>query len=870
MQSLGIGTQLDHYRIVAKVGAGGMGEVYRASDPRLGREVAVKVLPAEFSRDPERLRRFEREARAAGSLNHPVLLTIFDVGTHEGAPYIVSELLEGETLRARLRHGALPVQKAVEYAIQTARALAAAHDKGIVHRDLKPENLFITTEDRLKILDFGLAKLTHPEARAPDHGSGSTLTLETETGALLGTAGYMSPEQVRGQAADQRSDLFAFGAVVYEMLSGKRAFHVHTSADTLSAILNQDPPPLSEIRSDVPPGLQRIVRRCLQKDAHERFHSADDVAIDLADSRLPAEPERPPRRSLKQHALVVGAIALALLATNPISFLAGRRTAPARAPQFQRLTYRRGFIGSARFAPDGQTIVYSAAWEGRPLEIFSMRTGSPESRPMGLGTADLLSVSPAADLALLLRPPATNAFVRRGTLGRVPLAGGGVRELVEDVDCADWTPDGKDLAVVRGAGDKTRLELPAGHVLCETTGWMSHPRVSPRGDVVAFLDHPITGGGEDGAVAVVDRSGKRRMLSGPWGSIRGLAWRPGVAEIWFSASTTGSGRALYAVTLSGKQRVVHRVPGGITLQDVFRDGRALVTYDNTRWEVKCLPPGASEERDLSWLDGSIPNDLSADGKTLLFSETGEGAGQTWAAFIRKTDGSPAVRLGEGFGAGLSPEGKWAFVLIGSTPMRYMLLPTGAGEPRPVDLGPIEISPGNIRSVIWHPDGRALVLTGRVHDRPERTFLFQPATGEVEPITPEGISARFTTSLSPDGEFVAAVDSSRKIWLYPVHGGPPRPVPVTLSPGEAIVCFGGDGKSLFTNRYLDEKGQPQLPQEIYTLDLTTGKKSLWNALMPSDPTGIGNIALPLFTPDGRSYVYYYSRALSELYLAEGLR
>ncbi|HXM79850.1 MAG TPA: serine/threonine-protein kinase, partial [Thermoanaerobaculia bacterium] len=274
------GTRLGPYEILVPIGAGGMGEVYRAKDPRLGREVAIKVLPASFSFDPERLRRFEQEARAAGLLNHPNITAVYDIGTENQAPYVVTELLEGETLRGALAGGRLSARKAVDYALQIAHGLAAAHEKGIVHRDLKPENLFVTKDGRVKILDFGLAKLTHTE-----EGSGvtnlPTATAGTEPGVVLGTLGYMSPEQVRGRPADARSDIFSFGAILYEMLSGKRAFHGDSAADTMSAILREDPPELSVTNQNISPGLDRIVRHCLEKNPEQRFHSAHDLAFDL-------------------------------------------------------------------------------------------------------------------------------------------------------------------------------------------------------------------------------------------------------------------------------------------------------------------------------------------------------------------------------------------------------------------------------------------------------------------------------------------------------------------------------------------------------------------------------------------------------------
>ena len=277
--ALSSGTKLGPYEIQSLVGAGGMGEVYRAHDSRLDRTVAIKVLPTSFSADHDRMQRFSQEARAAAALNHPNILSIFDIGEQQGAPYVVSELLEGETLRERLRNGPVSARKAIDYALQVARGLAAAHEKGIVHRDLKPENIFVTNDGRVKILDFGLAKLTRPEAAGGDDAP--TVHAVTEPGLIMGTVGYMSPEQVRGQAADPRSDLFSFGAILYEMISGKRAFHGETSADTMSAILKEETPELSETARNVPPGLERIVRHCLEKVPSQRFHSAGDLAFDL-------------------------------------------------------------------------------------------------------------------------------------------------------------------------------------------------------------------------------------------------------------------------------------------------------------------------------------------------------------------------------------------------------------------------------------------------------------------------------------------------------------------------------------------------------------------------------------------------------------
>jgi eukaryotic-like serine/threonine-protein kinase len=446
---LSAGTRLGPYEIVAPIGAGGMGEVYRAKDSRLGRDVAIKVLPASFASDTDRLKRFEQEARAAGVLNHPNVTIVYDIGTNasDGAPYVVQELLEGETLRAELAGGRLSARRAIDYAVQIAEGLAAAHEKGIVHRDVKPENLFVTRDGRVKILDFGLAKLTQVESSA----LATNLPTATEPGVVMGTLGYMSPEQVKGRQADARSDIFAFGAILYEMLSGKRAFHADSAGETMAAILREDPPDLSVTNENISPGLERILRHCLEKNPERRFQSSSDIGFALESlSGLPTASGTPrasskgrPRRIRAATAVAAG---LALLGAG---LLAGLWSAGGRSgspPAYQRLTYRRGFISNARFAPDGQTILYSADWDGAPSRIFSTRPEGRESTALPLPTAQLLSVSSRGEMAILLDPKIDyNLYVRRGTLAVVPLAGGSPREVMRDVRYADWGPDGKDL-----------------------------------------------------------------------------------------------------------------------------------------------------------------------------------------------------------------------------------------------------------------------------------------------------------------------------------------------------------------------------------------------------------------------------------------
>ena len=676
------GSKLGPYEIQSPLGAGGMGEVYRARDARLNRDVAIKILPASFSADPDRLARFAQESRAAAALNHPNILSIYDIGEEHGAPYVVSELLEGETLRDRLRDGAIPSRKTIDYARQIASGLAAAHEKGIVHRDLKPENIFITHDGRAKILDFGLAKFTRPEADA----SGEAPTQQvagTDAGTVMGTVGYMSPEQVRGKPADARSDIFSFGAILYEMLSGKRAFHGDSPVDTMSAILKEDPPDLTETNRNVAPALERIVRHCLEKNPAERFQSARDVAFNLgalteisATSRsgVQAIEEEPSRRRW-----LMPLLAGVLLLASWIGIYLLAHHAAAANPVFHEVTFRNGTIWAARFAPDGQTIVYGAAWEGQPQEIFSTRFDSTDSRTLGLSPAQVLSISSKGEMAISLHPTTTGAFAQGGTLARVPLAGGAPREVLDKVFWADWAPDAQSLAVIRPSTvGQLHLEFPIGNVIYEPRGWVSHVRFSPNGNFLAIDDH--VPGGDDGRVVIIDTHGNVKASSSFYSSVEGLAWAPNGKEVWFSAVPGGSERSIYALDFAGKERLIYRAPGGLTLNDISRTGLVLLTADKARMSLAALAPGETRERSLTWFDWSLLADMSRDGKTVVFSETGEAEGTNYSIFLRKTDGSPAIRLGDGGFGSLSPDGQWVVSTVGA-PAKLMLLPTGVGEPK---------------------------------------------------------------------------------------------------------------------------------------------------------------------------------------------
>ena len=851
--TLAAGTRLGAYEILAPLGAGGMGEVYRARDAKLGREIAIKVLPAATSSDPERRRRFEQEARSASALNHPNILTIYDIGTTDETLHIAMELVEGKTLRDLVASAEpLPTKRLLELAVQTAEGLAKAHAAGIVHRDLKPENLMVTRDGYVKILDFGLAKLTEP-ASQEDSVLPTAIASPTQPGTVMGTAGYMSPEQASGQPVDFRSDQFTFGAILYEMATGKRAFQRKTGAETLVAVIREEPEPVQQLAPNAPAPVRWIIERCLAKDPEERYASTKDLARDLRSVRdhlsetsasgglETAKPARTARR--RGWALPA---ALALIAGVAAGFLLrGLTNARPDSPlQLRRLTYARGAIRSARFAPDGQTIVYGAAWEGLPLDIFSTRADSPESRSLGLPNADVLAISSTGELAVSLNRRYIFGYEQVGTLARVPLGGGAPREVLENVQDADWSPDGTSLAVARHAGNRSRIEYPIGKVLYDAAGWVSDIRVSPDGRLVAFIDHPQRGD-NNGNVKVVDASGKVRV-TGPF-AIRGTSWSPRGDEIW------SGGRGVWATSLSGKSRLVWNAPGGF-IRDIARDGRALCSVNSSRREIVGFSADDKVERNLTWLNWSFPMDISSDGKTVLFDEQNI---DPIGIYLRKLDGSAAVRIGEGSSYGFSPDGRWALSIRQAESGQFTLLPTGAGEPRVLPKTGI-----NCQSATWFPDGRRILISGNEPGHGSRLFVQDISGGKPRAITPEGVHFLFQ-AVAPDGKSVVATGRDRRVAIYPIEPGEPLAVP-GMEPDDIPLRWTADATSIFVYR-------PSAPPlRVDTVDVKTGRRTLWKEIRPPDPSGVEQVGPIRIAPDESSYVYSYRRALDELYLATGLK
>jgi Tol biopolymer transport system component len=846
-----------------------MGEVYRARDTKLGRDVAVKVLPSHLADTPAALARFEREAKAVAALSHPNILAIFDFGSDGGTAYAVTELLEGSTLRDRL-DTPIPTRKAIDYAVQIARGLGAAHAKGVVHRDLKPENVFVTDDGRVKILDFGLAR--QGPAIAPAGGDETyspTFARHTDPGTVMGTVGYMSPEQVRGETGDHRSDLFSFGALLYELVSGRRAFQRDTAAETMTAILKEEPP---ELVSDaggagVPAPVARLVQHCLEKNPAERFQSASDVAFALqalagaSTSTAQAVLAGPlPAASRPRWLALAGLAALTtVVVAAGAAFVAGRSMAPPQsAASFVPLTYQPQMIFRALFTPDGKTVVFSAALKGTSVELFTLSQEYPEARNLGLRATQLLSISSKNELAVLTGARHVGHRLFTGTLARMPLGGGAPREILEGVREADWAPDGNSLAIIREVNGRDRLEFPVGKVLYESSGYVSDLRVSPAGDRIAFLDHPIKFD-DRGGVAVVDMAGKKTTLSDGYWGLQGLVWSRDGRDVLFSGGASYAQFKVYrAVVSSGRVGQILESAGGLTLYDIAADGRWLASRDDVARVMMAKAPGASEETNLSWLDFSHASTIAPDGRVLLFTEESGALGNNYAVCLRKTDGSPVVRLGEGFAMDLSPDGKWALGTIPGTKDQLMLYPTGAGESRPLDAGPV----GQFTSGRWFPDGKRVLVCGSEAGRAERCYVEDTGGGLPRAVTPEDTHKGF---VSPDGTLVLVqrgANAAAVFELYPVAGGASK-VLQGLTSDDIVIQWARDGRSLLVSR-------GAVPARVERVNLDTGRRDPQRVLGPANPVGVLAVRSITMADNPDVYAYNVDQQLSRLFVVQGAR
>jgi DNA-binding winged helix-turn-helix (wHTH) protein/dipeptidyl aminopeptidase/acylaminoacyl peptidase len=604
--------------------------------------------------------------------------------------------------------------------------------------------------------------------------------------------------------------------------------------------------------ADDPSFIETVPRRGYRFVAKLEATPAEAPLAEASTVEAIAPPARPITRYRRALMALLAIAGCALLLG--LGVWLGHRTARLQPPDFQRLTVQHGTVYSARFAPDGHTVLYAAAWDGAPVQIFSSDLKINGVRSLDLPATQLLAVSSAGQMAVV--QPADHSFMltTRGTLGQVPLTGGSPRQIAENVEWADWAPDGNKLAIVRVVEGKRRLEFPLGHVLYETSGWISHPRISPKGDKIAFLDHPSLDD-DQGVVALVDLSGRKNILSAGWESEEGLAWSPDGTEIWFSAARAGLERRIFAVDLTGRQRLAYHALGGVTLQDIAADGRVLLTRDENRAGMMGMASGASKERDLSWLDWSLPVDLSRDGNTLLFDEEGEQSGPTYTVATRSMTGSSPIPLGEGMAGDFSPDGKWAATVVSYT--QILLLPTGAGTLKRVERDGIQ-QYGHM--IHWLPDGKQIIFPANLPGRATRCFLQAVDGGQPRPITPEGVG---NCLVSPDGKLVVGTDlSGGDTRFYPTDGGAPQAIPGLL-PGDSLK-WSADPKILYVSQWR------QLPVRLYRLNAVTGERQFFKELHPTDTTGLCDMSHVLVSADGRAYVYSYTRLLSELYLVKGLK
>jgi DNA-binding winged helix-turn-helix (wHTH) protein/Tol biopolymer transport system component len=617
---------------------------------------------------------------------------------------------------------------------------------------------------------------------------------------------------------------------------------LNTAVKKIRAALNDD--------ADAPRYIETVPRR--------GYRFVAPVELKTLPPALPAVPAKANRGHLLSilgaAALVLGALGFAWKA------LSWRSAGSSRQPEFQRLTFDLPELGEARFTPDGASVVYTAARPSAKPDIYTQRIGDTSPQPLGLTNSTLLGVSRQGELAILSKslgyPFDTSYHKQAGVLARVSLGGGGPRELLSDVEAAEWSPDGQ-LAVVRRVGHKSRLEFPVGKVLYETSGWIASPRLSPDGNSIAFLDHPIFPD-DRGSVAIVDLNGAKRTLSGFWESVRGLAWSARGDELWFAATRSGVSRTLYAVNVSGRERLVWSAAGGLLLQDISRDGRVLLARDNERLGIVYMGPDQKEPRELSWKDWSIAMDLSADGRQILFGEEGENSGFSYQVDLRPTDGSPPVVLGSGSAQSLSPDGQWALSVIPPPNDQMVLLPTGAGTPRTLERGSVEHY--GFAAAKWFPDGRRIVFAGYEPGHGSRCYTQSVESGKPRAFTPDGM---LLCGVSPQGRILALTEN-RLAMLYASDSSGKPEKEFQLDPGDVPSGWTPDGEYL----YLSETRQS--PVSILKLELASGRRLPWKQL-PALPTGTQMKSEGVIvTPDGQSYAYTYSRHLSDLYVVVGLR
>ena len=850
-----------------------MGQVYRATDRNLKREVAIKVLPESFVDDPDRLARFQREAEVLASLNHFNIAQIYGLEREGNQTGLVMELVEGPTLADRLKLGPIEVDEAIAIAEQIAAALQAAHERGIVHRDLKPANVKLRPDGVVKVLDFGLAKaVDRPSSPATGGAQALTTPALTEAGIILGTAAYMSPEQARGKPVDARTDIWAFGVVLYEMLTGQPPFLGEDVTDTVASVLRSDPD--WRTLPHLPPLLEAFLKLCLEKDPKNRIHDITDVRLALTSkhdvSRSASDAAHfGPARKKASWVLWASSVALALFLGGLGAYSYTHTRAAAATMSVRQLTFRQGHVAMARFAPDGQVIVYGAAWDGGAYRLYTTRVDSFQSRALDLPPADLLAISRDSQLALALSRQPVDGWQPRGLLAQVSLAGGAPRILDDHIVSADWGVDGQIAAVVRFVDAGMQVEFPVGTIVHRAPGGeIGTVRVSPDGQRVCFS-------ATYQELYASERGGPARRVASDLPRINQCAWSPGGREIWFTYGVTGGTHSnLEAITLDGqRRRVLAALPAFAYLFDVSPNGEVLMGVGSLRMSVHGAPSVETPERDLSAFDATRILQLGSAGRNVLLQDTSTASRDRGTLFLRPMDGSAPVQFGNAAGLALTPDGAWIAALgDGAAPTSrsstITLLPTRAGKPRTIDL-PVEIEYGygnqfgtnvwELRNPEFSADGERLLLpVGRDASGSARAYVHDLVEGWTRPVTPVGVAGPFV--LSPDGRFVAGQESDG-LYVYSVDTDERRRLPGERDPG-MLARWSDDQQSV----YLVE--QEGAAASIYERSLETGKRTLVRRIRASDPAGVTRFALWV-ARDGEAYAYTLDRVLTNLFLLENV-
>jgi len=827
----------NRYFIERELGAGGMATVYLARDLKHDRQVAIKVLRPELAAVIG-ADRFLAEIKTTANLQHPHILSLFDSGTVDGTVFYVMPFVEGESLRDRLsREKQLPVADAVLIANEVADALQYAHEHGVIHRDIKPENILLLGGHAL-VADFGIAL-------AASKTGGARMT---ETGMSLGTPTYMSPEQAMGERdLDARSDVYSLGCVTYEMLTGEPPFSGPTAQAIVAKVMTADPVDVRTLRRSVPLDVADAVNTALQKLPADRFATASAFAAALRNGdgyrrESPGTTFHATSRSknaLRWGTAVAGAVILLAAA-----FMIGRRwSSGAGSDQslMAQRTYHVQTIFNARYSRNGDGFVYSAANSGNVPRIYVVSGTYPEPRSISDSATELLAVSSKDELAVLVGAQYQQHRVFVGTLARMPIGGGSPRELVRGVRDADWSRDGSELAIVRVVGGRDRLEYPIGTSLYETQGYLSDLRIAPDGRHIAFNEHPEKGD-DRGFVAVVDLKGKHVALTEEYPTIEGLAWSADGRSIVFGAQPAASTsvQQLETVTLDGKIRRDAPGVGDETIQDIAADGRQLILRADGFSGIWLHRAGAASPTDMSWLNLSFFPILSHDGSQLVFGDGSNVAGNTYATMLRHTDGTAAVRLGEGAPLSLSRDQQWVLSEVPTQPVRLMAYPTGVGTSRRLDHGEfVAISAGSFIG-----DGKNFVICGNTLKGTSGCYTGSTDGGVIHPFFTGSVQS---LAVAPDGSFMVAnvADSGYRQVLF--RDGSSRAVPGLLASDE-LLRFSPDGRELWTRNPND------IPVRVQRVDIGTGaRRSLLPPFDFPSPALTGVQAVSL-ADDPRTYAY----------------